>query len=138
MFTRQKFKVTFQTDDCLDYFNISEDKHGFRKFYLDTRLLYYVLTDKVCQTISCRKSQGIVVIEQEDELMPEFVFIDETWKGILSKYCVYLDEQKKHIYGRRDVLQKMVALFEAYGMFIRIDFPQITQQLTNSDDDLPF
>lgn len=136
IYTRQKFNVKFETEDCLDYFNRSEDKQGFVKFYLDTRLLYYVITDNICTTISWKKSQGIVVIEQEDELMPEFVFTDESWKCILSEYCVYLDEQQKHIYGRMDVLKKLQQLFEAYAMFMKIQFPQPVPQLTN--DDLPF
>lgn len=114
IYTRQKFNVKFETEDCLDYFNRSEDKQGFVKHYLDTRLLYYVLCDKVCTTITWKKSQGIVVIEQQDELAPEWIFLEEDWKGILSKYCVYLDEQKKHIYGRMDVLKKLQALFQAY------------------------
>lgn len=114
MYIRQKYPVKFETEDCLDYFNRSEDKQGFVKFYLDTRLLYYVLTDIVCNTISWRKSQGIVVISQEDELTPEWVFLEEGWKFVLSEYCIYLDEQQKHIYGKRDVLEKLQALFEAF------------------------
>lgn len=98
MYIRQKLPVKFQTEACLDYFSRNEDKQGFVKFYLDVRILYYVLTDKVCNSITWRKSQGIVVIEQQDALMPEFVFIEESWKGILSKYCVYLDQEQKHIY----------------------------------------
>lgn len=136
IYTRQKFNVKFQTEACLDYFNISEDKHGFRKFYLDTRILYYVLTDKVCNSITWRKSQGIVVIEQQDDLMPEFVFLEESWKCILSTFCVYLDQEQKHIYGRQDVLLKLQSLFEAYAMFMKIEFKQTEPQLTN--DDLPF
>lgn len=114
IYTRQKYPVKFETEDCLDYFNRSEDKQGFVKFYLDTRLLYYVLTDIVCNQISWRKSQGIVVISQEDELTPEWVFLEEGWKFVLSEYCIYLDEQQKHIYGKRDVLEKLQALFEAF------------------------
>lgn len=136
IYTRQKFNVKFETEDCLDYFNLYEDKQGFRKFYLDTRLLYYVLCDKVCTTITWKKFQKIVVIEQQDELAPEWIFLEEDWKGILSTFCVYLDEQKKHIYGRMDVLKKLQQLFEAYAMFMKIQFKQTTQQLTC--DDLPF
>lgn len=124
MYVRQKFPIKIETEDCLDYFNRSEDKQGFVKFYLDTRLLYYVLTDIVCHSITWKKFQKIVVIEQEDELMPEWIFLEEDWKGILSKYCVYLDEQQKHIYGKRDVLEKVQALFQAYGMFMKIDIPK--------------
>lgn len=124
IYLRQKYPVKIETEACLDYFNRSEDKQGFVKHYLDTRLLYYVLTDIVCTQISWHKSQGIVVISQEDELMPEWTFMEEVWKFILKEYCVYLDEEQKHIYGKRDVLEKLQTLFEAYGMFIKIDFPK--------------
>lgn len=124
IYMRQKYPVKIETEACLDYFSRNEDKQGFVKHYLDTRLLYYVLTDIVCTQISWHKSQGIVVISQEDELLPEWTFMDEVWKFILKEYCVYLDEEQKHIYGKRDVLEKLQTLFEAYGMFIKIDFPK--------------
>lgn len=137
IYLRQKYAVKIETDQIYTYFNRSEDKQGFVKHYLDTRLLYYVLTDKVCNSITWRKSQGIVVIEQQDDLMPEFVFLEESWKCILSTFCVYLDQEQKHIYGRQDVLLKLQSLFEAYAMFMKIQFKQTEPQLTN-DDDLPF
>lgn len=114
IYTRSKYPVKIETDEIYTYFDRSEDKQGFVKHYLDTRLLYYVLTDIVCNTISWRKSQGIVVISQEDELTPEWIFFEEGWKFVLSEYCIYLDEQQKHIYGKRDVLEKLQALFEAF------------------------
>lgn len=114
IYLRQKYPVKIETDQIYTYFSRNEDKQGFVKYFLEIPLLYYVLTDIVCNQITWRKSQGIVVITQEDELMPEFIFMNEVWKFILKEYCVYLDEQKKYIYGKRDVLQKMVALFEAY------------------------
>lgn len=114
IYLRQKFPVKIETDQIYTYFSRNEDKQGFVKYFLEIPLLYYVLTDTICQTITYNKYENTVVLTLDDQLMPEFVFMGEVWKFILKEYCVYLDEQKKYIYGKRDVLQKMVALFEAY------------------------
>ena len=133
---RQRFNVKIETEQVLDYFNRSEDKQGFVKYYLEIPLLYYVLTDIICQTITYKKYENTVILTLDDQLMPEWTFTMDTWKAILKEYCVYLDEQQKHIYGRQDVLKKLQSLFEAYGMFMKIQFKQTTPQLTN--DDVPF
>lgn len=124
MYVRQKFPVTFETQDCLQYFNRSEDKQGFIKYYLDSQLLYYLLCDNVCHKISWHKDEGIVQITQDDNDCPKVTFSISDWKCILSKYCIYLDEDQKNITGIKDVLVKLQALFQAYGMFMKIDFPK--------------
>lgn len=101
-FTRQKFTIDIDADTVKKYF---EDSYNEGKYYLNSIILYYVLTDVVCYAISWEKTDDRVRLFIEDD--KEIEFTVSGWKSVLREYCVYLDEDMKHIYGRRDILEKL-------------------------------
>lgn len=103
-FIREKYTIDIDKEIVNTYFEENE-VNGVKRYFLPDVLLYYVLTDIECFIISWDKTDDRARLYIENDKVVEFTV--NGWRNVLKEYCVYLDEDLKHIYGRRDILEKV-------------------------------
>lgn len=103
-FIREKYTIDIDKEIVNTYFEENE-VNGVKRYFLPDVLLYYVLTDIECFIVSWDKTDDRARLYIENDKVVEFTI--NGWRNVLKEYCVYLDEDLKHIYGRRDILEKV-------------------------------
>lgn len=103
-FIREKYTIDIDKEIVNTYFEENE-VNGVKRYFLPDVLLYYVLTDIECFIVSWDKTDDRARLYIENDKVVEFTV--NGWRNVLKEYCVYLDEDLKHIYGRRDILEKV-------------------------------